>query len=66
MSSVIFASAAEAASSSYTGYKANSEMTANTYTLRYESSGSEEAVISLDETEVQVTNASGKIPDGIE
>ena len=41
-------------------------MTVNTYTLRYESSGSEEAVISLDETEVQVTNASGKIPDGIE
>lgn len=35
-------------------------MTANTYTLRYESSGSEEAVISPDETEVQVTNASGK------
>ena len=60
LSSDIFASAAEAASSSYTGYKANSEMTANTYTLRYKSSGNEKAVISLEGTEVQVTNASGK------
>ena len=63
LSDASFASAAEAASSSYRGFKANDKdniMTANTYTLRYESSGSEEAVISPDETEVQVTNANGK------
>ena len=60
LSSDIFASAAYAASSSYTGYKANSEMTANTYTLRYESSGTEKAVIGPDGTTIQVTDADGK------
>ena len=60
LSSDIFASAAEAASSSYNGFKANSKMTKNTYTLRYKSSGSEEAVISSDGTKIEVTGASGK------
>ena len=49
LSYVSFASAAEAATSSYTGYKANdtdNTMTANTYILRYASAGTEEAVIS--------------------
>ena len=32
-------------------------MTVNTYTLRYESSESEEAVISPDGTKIKVTNA---------
>lgn len=56
----IFASAADAASSSYSGFKANSEMTANTYTLRYASAGTEEAVISPDGTKIEVTGANGK------
>lgn len=60
LSSDIFASAAEAASSSYTGYKANSEMTANTYTLRYASAGTEEAVISPNGTKIEVKGAKGK------
>lgn len=60
LSSDIFASAAEAASSSYTGYKANSEMTANTYTLRYASAGTEEAVISPNGTKIEVKGANGK------
>ena len=58
LSDVSFASAAEAATS--TGYKANSYMTANTYTLRYESSGNEEAVISQDGTKIEVKGANGK------
>ncbi len=58
LSSVIFASAASAASSSYIGDKANSAMTANTYTLRYASNGSEAAVFSADDTSVQVSGAS--------
>lgn len=60
LSSDIFASAVEAASSSYTGYKANSEMTANTYTLRYASAGTEEAVISPSGTKIEVKGAKGK------
>ena len=63
LSSDIFASAAEAASSSYSGFKANdtdNTMTANTYTLRYPSSGTETAVISADGTTVTVTGANGK------
>lgn len=60
LSDVSFASAAEAASSSYSGFKANSEMVANTYTLRYASAGTEEAVISLDGTKIKVTNANEK------
>ena len=60
LSSDIFASAAEAASSSYNGYKENSGMTENTYTLRYKSTGSEEAVISRDGTKIKVTGADGK------
>lgn len=63
LSDVSFASAAEAASSSYTGFKANdtdNTMTANTYTLRYASAGSEEAVISLNGTKIEVTGANGK------
>lgn len=63
LSDVSFASAAEAASSSYTGYKANdtdNTMTANTYTLRYASAGTEEAVISLDGTKIKITNANEK------
>lgn len=63
LSSDIFASAAEAASSSYSGFKANdtdNTMTANTYTLRYPSSGTETAVISADGTTVTVTGADGK------
>lgn len=55
LSDVSFASAAEAATS--TGYKANSEMTANTYTLRYESSGSETAVVNAAGSQVAITNA---------
>ena len=58
LSSVIFASSAKAASSSYNGDKANSTMTANTYTLRYASNGSEAAVFSADDTSVQVSGAS--------
>lgn len=60
LESVIFASAANAASPLYSGYNANSSMTENTYTLRYLSSGKESAVISADGTEVTVTNANGK------
>ena len=63
LSDVSFASAAEAASSSYTGFKANdtdNTMTANTYTLRYASAGSEEAVISSNGTKIEVTGANGK------
>ena len=63
LSDVSFASAAEAASSSYSGFKANdtdNTMTANTYTLRYKSSGNEEAVISLNGTEINVKNANEK------
>lgn len=60
LSSDIFASAAEAASSSYNGFKANSEMTANTYTLRYASAGTEEAVISPNGTKIEVKGAKGK------
>ena len=60
LSSVIFASAANAASSTYIGDKANSTMTANTFTLRYASVGSETAVISPDGTSVAVNNANGK------
>lgn len=60
LSDVSFASAADAASSSYSGYKANSEMTKNIFTLRYESSESEEAFISLAGTEIKVKNANGK------
>lgn len=59
LSDVSFASAAEAASS--TGYKANSEMTPNTYTLRYTyTTGTDSAVISSDGAKVTVTNAKGK------
>ena len=58
LSSISFASAASAASSSYNGDKANSAMTANTYTLRYASNGSEAAVFSADDTSVQVSGAS--------
>ena len=63
LSDVSFASAAEAASSSYSGFKANNTdntMTANTYTLRYKSSGNEEAVISPDGTKIEVAGANGK------
>ena len=64
LSSDIFASASEAASSSYTGYKANdtdNTMTANTYTLRYRyTTGTDSAVISSDGKKVTVTNAKGK------
>ncbi len=58
LSSVIFASSAKAASSSYIGDIVNSAMTANTYTLRYASNGSEAAVFSADDTSVQVSGAS--------
>lgn len=60
LSSDIFASAAEAASSTYSGYKANSDMTKNTYTLRYPSDETESAVISANGTMVTVTGANGK------
>ena len=63
LSDVSFASAAEAASSSYSGFKANNTdntMTANTYTLRYKSSGNEDAVISPDGTKIEVAGANGK------
>ena len=61
LSDVSFASAAEAASSSYSGYKENSGMTENTYTLRYTyTTGTDSAVISSDGTKVTVTNAKGK------
>lgn len=60
LSSDIFASAADAASSSYNGYKANDTMTANTYTLRYPSAGTERAVISVSGKKVTVTDAAGK------
>ena len=58
LSSVIFASAAPAASSSYNGDKANSTLTANTYTVRYASTGSETAEISADKKSLQVSDAS--------
>ncbi len=62
LSSVIFASAASAASSSYIGDKANSTMTANTYTLRYaptsDSWNNIGAVISPDKKSIQVSGAS--------
>lgn len=58
LSSAIFASAADAASS--IGYVAKTSMTENTYTLRYESAGTETAVISISGTQVKVTDASGK------
>ena len=61
LSSVIFASAASAASSSYNGDKANSTMTANTYTLRYaptsDSWNNIGAEISADKKKIQVSNA---------
>ena len=61
LSSVIFASAASAASSSYNGDKANSTMTANTYTLRYaptsDSWNNIGAEISTDKKKIQVSNA---------
>ncbi|MCH4153689.1 MAG: chitobiase/beta-hexosaminidase C-terminal domain-containing protein, partial [Mageeibacillus sp.] len=61
LSSDIFASAADAASSSYSGYKANSVMTANTYTLRYTyTDGTDSAVINPSGTQVKVTGASDK------
>ncbi len=61
LSSDIFASAADAASSSYSGYKANSDMTENTYTLRYAyTDGTDSAVINPSGTQVKVTGASGK------
>jgi hypothetical protein len=61
LSSDIFASAAGAASSSYSGYKANSDMTENTYTLRYTyTDGTDSAVIDPSGTQVKVTGASGK------
>ena len=63
LSDVSFASAAEAASSSYSGFKANNTdntMTANTYTLRYKSSGNQVAVISPDGTKIEVAGANGK------
>ena len=55
--SVIFASAADAASSSYNGVKANGNMTGNTYTVRYASTGDETAEISADKKKIQVSNA---------
>ncbi len=59
LSSDIFASAAEAASS--TGYIANSDMTENTYTLRYTyTTGIDSAVINPSGTQVKVTNANNK------
>ena len=59
LSSDIFASAAEAASS--TGYIANSAMTENTYTLRYTyTTGTDSAVINPSGTQVKVTNANNK------
>ena len=59
LSSDIFASAAEAASS--TGYIANSAMTENTYTLRYTyTTGIDSAVINPSGTQVKVTNANNK------
>ena len=59
LSSDIFASAAEAASS--TGYIANSDMTENTYTLRYTyTTGTDSAVINPSGTTVKVTNANNK------
>lgn len=61
LSDVSFASAAEAAS--YNGFMKNdtdNTMTANTYTLRYASAGTEEAVISPDGTKIEVTGAKGK------
>ena len=64
LSSVIFASAADAASSTYTGDKANSTMAANTYTLRYaptdHSWDNVSAEIRSDGTSVAVNNANGK------
>lgn len=63
LSSVVFASAANAASSSYNGYKANYDMEENTFTLRYASDDTaESAVISPDGTkvEVNVSNTTGK------
>ncbi len=57
LSSVLFASAAEAASSSSSKNTPNSAMTENTYTLRYESTGSETATISTDGMSVTVVNA---------
>ncbi len=63
-SSVLFASAADAASAAWNGDKKNSDMTANTYTLRYapadNSWDNTEAVISYDGTKVTAKNASGK------
>ena len=53
-----FASAAKAASSE--GFTANSSMTENTYTLRYNSTGIEKAVINPEGTQIKLTNASGK------
>lgn len=55
LSSDIFASAADAATS--TGYKAISDMTANTYTLRYRSSGTEKAVVNAAGSQVAITSA---------
>ena len=61
LSSDIFASAAEAASSSYSGFKAKSGMTENTYTLRYTyTDGADSAVINPSGTQVKVTGASDK------
>ena len=65
LSSVIFASAASAASSSYTGVKENSGMTASTYTLRYAPSDSSwdgtSAVISANKTSVKVSGATSEM-----
>lgn len=57
LSSVLFASAANAASSSNEG-DLTSTMSANTYTVRYASSGSECAVVNSDETSVKISGAS--------
>ena len=55
LSSVLFASAAEAASS--TGYVEKASMTENTYTLRYLSGGSETAVVNAAGSSIAITGA---------
>ena len=64
LSSAIFASAADAASDSWSGVKTNADMEAGTYTLRYAPMDSSwdnvSAVISSNGTKVTVTGASGK------
>lgn len=59
-SNILFASAADEASPSYIGAKPNSSMTANTYTIRYQSLGSEAAYISDDGSSINAIGASGK------